>query len=55
MTDRDLLVLVLALVVAAVIGALDVLLDLDPEGNDGLVTAALVATVAFGFYRLGNR
>ena len=55
MTDRDILVLVLALTVSVVIAVIDVLVDVDPVAQDGLLTAGLVLAAVWGFYKLGKR
>ncbi len=52
MSDRDLTVLILAFVVAIVVGTLDALIDISPEAQDGVLTVALVFGVAWGFYKI---
>ncbi len=52
MTDRDVSILILALVVSAVVAVLDTLIDIEPVAQDGVLTMALVFGVAWGFYRL---
>ena len=54
MTDRDLTVLMLLLVVSIVVATLDTIIDLDPVAQDGLLSFALVFSVGWGFYRLRN-
>ncbi len=52
MTDRDLTVIMLLLVVSIVVGVLDTLIDLNPVAQDGVLTTALVFAVGWLFYRL---
>ena len=54
MNDRDIIVFMLALIVGVTVGVLDTLIDIDPEAQDGMLTAALVVAVAWGFYKLGR-
>jgi len=50
--DRDVSVLILALITAVVVGVLDTLVDIQPVAQDGVLTVALVFGVAWGFYRI---
>ena len=54
MTDRDLTVLMLLLVVSIVVATLDTFIDIQPVAQDGIVTFALVFGVGWGAYRLRN-
>lgn len=55
MTDRDLTVLILAFVVAIVVGVIDTLIDVHPIAQDGVLTIALVFGVSWGFYKIGKK
>lgn len=55
MTDRDIIVLILAVAVSVSIGVIDTLIDLAPKPQDGLLTAGLVLGGLWGFYKLGKR
>ncbi len=52
MTDRDLTVLMLLLVVSIVVAILDTLIDMQPVAQDGILTFALVFGVGWGAYRM---
>jgi len=54
-SDRDLTVLILAVVLDAVVGGVDALLDITPAGRDGLLNSALVFAALIFFYRLGAK
>ncbi len=52
MTDRDVMVFMLALVVAVSVGVLDYIIDINPSNQDAVLNTALVFGVAWGFYRM---
>ena len=52
MTDRDVMILMLALIVAAGVGAIDYLIQINPSSQDSVLNAGFVFVVAWGFYRL---
>ena len=54
MTTRDLLVLMLLIVSSVTVGAVDAMIDLNPEGNDGVLTAGLVFAISWFAYRIGK-
>ncbi len=54
MTTRDLLALIVLVTMSAIIGVIDVLLDINPAGTDGLLTAGLVFTLSWFAYRIGK-
>ncbi len=52
MTDRDVMVLMLLLVLSIVVAVLDTMIDMEPVAQDGILTFALVFGVGWGAYRL---
>jgi hypothetical protein len=52
--DRDLLVVLLIIVISSIFGAVDVIAELHPASNDGVLDAALMAVIAFFFYKVGK-
>lgn len=54
MSDRDLLALIVIVVIAAAISTFDLLLDLKPNGSDGVLNAALLIGALLFVYKLGK-
>jgi len=52
MNDRDILVAILAILVGVFAGIIDTLIHFNPEFSDGALSAALIASTAWAFYRL---
>lgn len=52
LTTRDLIVLILAIMVGIGVGAIDTLIHISPDVTDGALSAVLIATTAWTFYRL---
>ena len=52
LTTRDLIVLILAIMVGIGVGAIDTLIHVSPDVTDGALSAVLIATTAWTFYRL---
>lgn len=52
MTDRDVTILMLALVVSMVVGVADFIIEINPAAQDSILNVGLVFGVAWGFYRL---
>ena len=54
MNDRDLTVLILAAIVAVVVGAIETVVTFTPDTSDGVLNSAFAFAVAWGFYRIGK-
>lgn len=54
MTDRDLHVFVLLVMIALMVGLIETVLDITPSTRDGIVDAIMVAGVGAGFYKIGK-
>ncbi len=52
MNDRDLTVAILALMVGLLVGAIDTLVHFNDEVTDGALSAILISSTAWTFYRL---
>jgi len=55
MTNRDLIVLLLAILVAFIVAGIDLFIELSSEPRDALLTTPLFLSGMWGFYRLGCR
>lgn len=54
MTDRDLHVFVLLVMIALGVGLIETVLDITPSTRDGIVDAIMVASVGAVFYKIGK-
>ncbi len=52
MSDRDVSILLLAILVAVIVGVVETFITFAPQQTDGIFDAALTFGVAWGFYRL---